>query len=285
MGGRSAGTGTAPKLYTVELGHHRCISILRECVGAKDKEGNPLVELDEELGCALFKGKTTGDGHWQIQRRPRYLTRESNRAQGNTNTHRHYYVHRIAYVALHGVDVALTGSHLCGRANCFNPYHIWDESQHLNNDRQRCLGFVVCPHHNHVLVKLCSHNPPCLKHPVQATQCCLTASRGLTIADSQEDEAVSESSSPVPVITLPPVRRIQDFLRVQPNLPEHDLEDSQFVSTSQESARDLIESGGDDSQELPAQPVSQGSSLASQNIMDVDFPSSSQGAEFPGGGG
>lgn len=262
MAERSAGSSTAPKLYTVELGQHRCISILRECMEAVDKDGNVLVEFDEELGCALYKGKTTGDGYWQIQRRPRYLTRESKRAEGSGNAHRHYYVHRIAFVALHGLDIALTGSHLCGRANCFNPYHIWDESQQLNNDRQRCLGFVVCPQHNHVLAKLCTHNPACIKPPVKAIQCCLTAIK---------------SPSTAPIVTLPPVQRTQDFLRVQPN-----LEESQCVGTSQESATDLIESDG---QHPPTQSESQESGSGSQTILDIEYPSSSQGPDYVDGGG
>lgn len=246
----------------------------------KDRAGNTLVEFDQDLGCALFKGPTTKDGHWQIQRRPRYLTRQASRAQGSSNAHRAYYVHRIAYVALHGRDIALTGSHLCGRANCFNPYHIYDESQHLNNDRQRCLGFVVCPHHNHVLVKLCVHSPACIKPPVKAVQCCLEASRGLAIADSQEDSPVE---LPPPVIALPAVQRIQDFLQAQPNLPEDNIQDSPFVGTSQESATDLLESGSSNIESQEAQE-SQGSGLESQTIMDLDFPSSSQGPEYAGGG-
>jgi hypothetical protein len=274
----SADTSTASKLYTVELGQHRCIQILRECLNQTDKEGNTLIEHDEKLGCCLYKGKTTSDGHWQIQRRPRYLTRESRRASGSSNAHRAYYVHRIAYVALHGRDLAATGSHLCGKANCFNPYHICDESQFKNNDRQRCLGYVICPHHNHVLVKLCTHQPTCIKLPIKAQQCCLKASQELVIADSQE----SSSAAPaVPVIiTVPPVQRIQDFLGTQPNLPEQNLEDSQFVDTSQELATDLLESGESQSS-LPVRSQSSGS--ASQNIMDLDLPSSSQGPDFADG--
>lgn len=281
MAERSAGTSTASKLYTVELGQHRCISILRECMGQKDKDGNSLIEDDAELGCCLYKGKTTSDGHWQIQRRPRYLTRESKRAEGSSNAHRAYYVHRIAYVALHGRDIEATGSHLCGRANCFNPYHIVDESQFKNNDRQRCLGFVICPQHNHVLVKLCTHNPPCIKSPIKAMQCCLTATQEIRVVPDSQESTLSSSPAPVPVITLPPVRRIQDFLQTQPNLPEDDLEDSQFVGTSQESATDLITSG--ESQNLPAQGESQSSGAASsQDIMQLDLPSSSQGPDFTG---
>lgn len=277
MAESGAGSSTASKLYTVELGQHRCIQILRECLEARDKDGNSLIEFDDELGCTLYKGRTTSDGHWQIQRRPRYFTRQSRRAEGSSNTHRHYYVHRIAFVALHGLDIALTGSHLCGRANCFNPYHICDESQMLNNDRQRCLGFVICPQHNYVLAKLCVHSPACIKPPVKAIQCCLEASRGLVIADSQEDSPLS-SASLAPVVTLPLVQRIQDFLRVQPNLPEDRLEDSQFVGTSQMSAADLIES--DDANQ--GQGDSEGSGQ-SETIMHLEFPSSSQGPEFTPG--
>jgi hypothetical protein len=277
---RSAGPSTASKLYTVELGQHRCIQILRECLSQKDKDGNSLIENDGELGCCTYNGKTTSDGHWQIQRRPRYLTRESMRASGS-NTHRAYYVHRIAYVALHGRDIAQTGSHLCGKANCFNPYHICDESQFKNNDRQRCLGYVICPHHNHVLVKLCTHEPPCIKTPIKADQCCLKASQELVIADSQESESSSQSL-PAPVITMPPVRRIRDFLGTQPNLPEQNLEDSPFVNTSEESATDLIESG--ESQDPPPPPQT-ASSSQSQNLMELDLPSSSLGPDYTDGDG
>jgi hypothetical protein len=277
MAGRSTGTSatTEAKLYSVELGQHRCIAILRECLARKDGQGQTLIQFDFATGCTLFTGKTTGDGHWQIQRQPRYILRESRRTSASgSNKHRAYYVHRIAYVALHGQDIAQTGSHLCGNANCFNPYHIRDESQHDNNSRQRCLGFVICPEHNHVLAKLCQHDPPCIKPPVQATQCCLTASRGVTIPDSQE----SSPEPPTPIISLPPIQRIQDFLDAQPNIPE-----SQFVNTSEESADELMESSSSSSNSdglLPDAP-----SQVESTIVDAEFASSSQGPSYGSGGG
>lgn len=128
-----ADSRAAAKLYTVEVGQHRGIEEIKSLVKTRDKHGEPIVAHDEETGYALFLGKTTSNGHWQKQRKARYTTRPSDR--GNANVHRAFYVHRKPYVALHGVDVTQTGSHLCGRAHCFNPYHIIDESQHDNNSR------------------------------------------------------------------------------------------------------------------------------------------------------
>jgi hypothetical protein len=34
--------------------------------------------------------------------------------------------------------------------------------------------YIVCGGHNHVVAQLCRDTPPCIKHPVKATQCCLT---------------------------------------------------------------------------------------------------------------
>ena len=264
MAGLSTGTGaanpTAPKLYTVELGQSRCIAILRELL----QQHADNIREDEVTGCVLYQGRTTGDGHWQIQRRPRYATRESRRSNAHENRHRAYYVHRIAYVALHGQDIGLTGSHLCGNGNCFNPYHIRDESQLDNNSRQRCLGFVVCPHHRLVLHKLCSHDPPCIKPPVEASQCCLREATFLE-HDSQE--------TPPPIIGLPLVQRVGDFLATQHNLPE-----SQFAATSEESAQDQLMSDASDSQDLPPSS-SQGQEVA---IRSAELPSSSQGPEYGG---
>lgn len=206
---------SAPKLYTVELGRHRCIAILR----ANSCRGD--VQEDSATGCLLYMGKTTQDGHWQISRQPRYITRPSRRSEDHKNRYRSYYMHRIAYVALHGTDLTMTGSHLCGHANCFNPYHIVDESQQKNNDRQRCLGFIICPHHNTILHQLCQHKPAYVKPLVIASHCCLL--------DSGQQTAIS----------LPLIQRVHDFLKIRETIA-----DSDFINTDTESAEETESSEG-----------------------------------------
>lgn len=263
MAGRSTvNPATEAKLYTIELGQTRCIAILRELM---EKEGSKI-RRDTVTGCVLYEGRRTKDGHWQIQRRPRYITRDSQRSEANKNQHKAYYVHRIAYVALYGQDIDMTGSHLCGNANCFNPYHILDESQHDNNNRQRCLGFIICPTHRLVLHKLCPHTPPCIKHPVHATQCCLAATSSLL-------ESFDNKDTPPSVIGLPAIRNIEDFLDTQHNLPE-----SQFTHTSEESAQDMMMSDADDegSQNLPELEDFE----CDVGFSDAELPSSSQGPDY-----
>jgi hypothetical protein len=116
------------------------MGIIRELQDAKDRLGQPLLNRDSETDCVLYSGKLTKDGHWQIQRRPRYFTPPS--ARTGQNHHRAYYVHRIAYVEFHGNDVVDTASHLCGNGNCINPLHIYDESIAMNVARINCLGYV-----------------------------------------------------------------------------------------------------------------------------------------------
>ncbi|KAI0096860.1 hypothetical protein GGR51DRAFT_542350 [Nemania sp. FL0031] len=213
----SSSSKAAPKRYTIELGQHQCIAILKECYN------NKSVRVVSATGCALYEGKLTRDGHWQIQRKPRYFTRASNRSSESKNAHKAYYVHRIAYVALHGSDITMTGSHLCGNANCFNPYHIYDESQMDNNSRQRCLGFIICPHHRLVLHQLCQHAPVCIKEPIFASQCCLSATQKHLMPSGENNKRI---------IGLPLVQRIEDFLFAQ-----HDLSESEFTSFSEKSCQ------------------------------------------------
>lgn len=288
MAGRGTATGTASKLYTVELGRHRCIEILKECLGRTDKEGNSLIQHDPELGCALYLGRVSSDGHWQIQRAARYITRESTRAAGS-GAHRAYYVHRIAYVALHGQDILQTGSHLCGNANCFNPYHIKDESQNDNNDRQRCLGFVVCEQHGHVLHRLCQHNPPCIKRPVKAVSCCVSLSQRV-IADSQAESQESLGDKPpvaVPILTMPLVQPVSDFLN---SLQAQPIPDSEQFATSVETAEDQIMSDSQDTNQDAGQSQAlPGYADEGDEWEDVpfvhgdDLPSTSQGPDYADG--
>lgn len=165
---------SAPKSYLIELGGQRqCYQIWKECFDRRNRAGQREV-VSDVLGCLLFEGRVTQEGYWQIQRPAAYLTRASNRASAHQNRHRAYYVHRLGYSALYGLDIQQSGSHLCGRANCINPFHLVDESQRLNDARINCLGAIYCPRHNHLIHTLCSHSPPCIKEPLLAENCCLS---------------------------------------------------------------------------------------------------------------
>lgn len=250
-------TGQA-KLYTIELGQHRCITLLREL------SQHPLVQHRAGTGCSIFTGRLTGDGYWQIQRIPTYYTRESRRS--GTNNHRAYYVHRIAFVALHGRDIQQTGSHLCGNSNCFNPYHIVDEPQAVNNSRQGCLGFIVCDSHLIVLHRLCQHDPPCIKPIARALQCCLDIVD--VIPDSQK--------TPPPITGLPVIQHMQQFLDSQ-----HTLPDSQFRHTSAESAQDSDHASQASIEEEPSQ-ASVGAVGMEEVLAPGNLPSSSSGPDYAG---
>lgn len=71
MPGRSTSI-TASKLYTVELGQHRCIEILRELLKKTDERGKALVQHDPKLGCALYVGKVSLDGSMERVRSAEY---------------------------------------------------------------------------------------------------------------------------------------------------------------------------------------------------------------------
>ncbi|KAI1258364.1 hypothetical protein F5Y18DRAFT_413862 [Xylariaceae sp. FL1019] len=245
-------TATAPKLYIAELGQNRCIQILRECFT------NRHVVQDPITGCCLYRGKLTSDGHWQIQRRPKQQTRPSNRATDG-NRHRAYYVHRIAYAALWGKDILETGSHLCGNANCFNPYHIWDESQLLNNDRQRCVPYICCPRSGVIILILCTHSPVCIKKPTPATHCCS--------AHGQQDH-------PAGAILPPAVQTIQDFFDTEQDVPDTD------VGATESEAEDTDISMGGSTTEEAATDSGPGSQQQTVAIRDALLPDSSFGAPY-----
>lgn len=195
---------TDPKQYSIELGQERCRNILRDLLYQHEDSTPPKIVRDAVLGCVLYLGKLTNDGHWQIQRSPRYLTRPSGRT--GDNHHRAYYVHRIAYVALHDSDPILTASHLCGHGNCINPFHLVDESIGSNVARINCLGYVDCLQHNHRIATLCQHTPRCIKNPIPADSCCLA-----TLGD--ESTAISSSQSEP---TTEPLAAFEGFMRHEP---------------------------------------------------------------------
>lgn len=190
---------TAAKSYIAERGQTACIKDTKMWIRQANDPDDSSLRRDPELGCVLYMGKTSADGHWQVQRKPRIQTRDGS-ARAGANQHRAYYTHRIAYVALHGEDPVNPVSHLCGRGNCINSFHLHDELISLNVARINCLGSVVCPLHHHLLATLCPHNPPCIKKPVLAERCCLASLEEQSILES-----APPSSSAPPSLSAAPV--------------------------------------------------------------------------------
>jgi hypothetical protein len=247
---------TEPKRYAIELGQHECHKILKQLRNTLDKDRQPIIKQDPDTACELYQGKLTHDGHWQIQRAPRIQTRASQRS--SSNQHRAYYVHRIAYVALHGVDVEHTASHLCGHGNCVNPFHIHDEPIDLNVARINCLGYVDCQEHNHRLATLCQHQPPCIKRPIFADSCCLSLSLqqpALPSYESQDSQAAQPTT-------------FDDFLAQ--DLPPSD---PPWLESSQELFDVNWETASDDASPLPE---SSGPTPSPPPWKDEDFASESQ---------
>ena len=82
-----------------------------------------------------------------------------------------FSLHRVAFVAAHGRDVApgMVASHLCGNRACFLAAHITEETQAANLLRAK----MACPGTLRVrypggerVVRLCSHEPRCLREQV-----------------------------------------------------------------------------------------------------------------------
>jgi hypothetical protein len=53
-------------------------------------------------------------------------------------------------------------SHMCGRSSCIRPGHCCWESLEDNEDRKRCVVWVICPHHADKKILVCAHSPPCI---------------------------------------------------------------------------------------------------------------------------
>lgn len=141
---------------------------------------------DQQTGCWLFDGHLNPEGYHQFK-----VNTDIMRERGETgkNTGRNFLLHKVAYVAKHGLDVAGTTSHLCGRSNCFNGDHVVDETSAENNRRKGCRGIVICPEHRHQIVDLCGHQPKCIAPPPAGLQCCL----------SRAEAAAPPSSPPRPL--------------------------------------------------------------------------------------
>lgn len=267
--------GRAPRSIMEDLGQVRCQAILRD----KIEQNKHQIRTDEQTGCELWLGKLAAGGYWQIQ----YIPATSDvDLRSRDRPHHAYFVHRIAYVALHGKDLQQTGSHVCGNANCANPYHIVDETQADNNSRQRCRSYLICRHHGDVLYKFCQHDPVCIKPPEYTDQCC-----------RRNRSKKRHKQPPPPAIDLPPVRTMADFLGSIPVVPREDFDPMEdepeathlIFSSSQGSA-----AGGDNEIRLPIRDApslsdtSQGSSYMPSSSADFFFPPPPPDSEMEGYG-
>jgi len=168
--------------------------------------------LDFDTGCWILTSGLTSKGTAAREAgAPRYglaklHTNEQLKALARgeklpKNPHVNFQWHVLAYLAMTGRNVKQDASHLCGRSQCFNPSHIVDEDHNTNLNRRYCTGDIWCTKHDHLVINLCTHDPPCIKpyfrEDIPPVSCCRSPS-----PESQE------SASPfIPESQLSPALR------------------------------------------------------------------------------
>lgn len=75
------------------------------------------------------------------------------------------YTHVLAMWSVDGrLDTgSLIVSHLCHRKSCMNPEHLTLETRGDNSTRNTCVHAI---RFNEVIVRVCPHNPTCLRSPL-----------------------------------------------------------------------------------------------------------------------
>lgn len=172
---------TAPLDYAALLGQARARAIIQT---ERQKPGTTT----NARGCWISTTQPTAEGYCRVSAKT--LPNDAWRT---------LYLHRIAYVAHHGVSTppGQQASHLCDNPACFNPIHIHSEPGVENRTRSFCAGVLVCPHHNFQVADLCKHNPKCIKPPIPANlfRCCLIhqAPQQPPSSSSSDQEAATQA--------------------------------------------------------------------------------------------
>jgi len=75
------------------------------------------------------------------------------------------YTHVLAMWSVNGrLDNGnLIVSHLCHRKSCMNVEHLTLETRGDNSSRNTCVHAI---RFNEVIIRVCPHNPPCLRSPL-----------------------------------------------------------------------------------------------------------------------
>jgi len=122
------------------------------------------------LGCWISRLSLNAGGYTSIRRRPLSLVAASRPRRHSRAPN--LLLHRIAFLARHGRDVAVhnVASHLCGNRACFNADHIVEESQSANLSRRApCPGTLCCTRCKSSAGPICRHTPRCLRPTVPST--------------------------------------------------------------------------------------------------------------------
>jgi hypothetical protein len=88
------------------------------------------------MGCWLYTGGSLNSGYGLVWARSM-----------SDDTGKNFRIHRLAYIYKHGANAKNDASHLCDIPRCFNPDHIVDETNLLNQQRRGCPGRLVCGFH------------------------------------------------------------------------------------------------------------------------------------------
>lgn len=145
-----------------EVGQYRATTIINAKCNDDDRE------IDPDTDCWLFKGSKNTSGYGQA-----WSKKNSDMHKTGRDAQTAFLLHRLAYLSANGVDLQDDGSHLCARPACFNPAHIADETSALNDSRKGCPGPIYCSAHGHLIIDLCTHQPPCIRGPRSDVMCCL----------------------------------------------------------------------------------------------------------------
>jgi hypothetical protein len=124
------------KSYFTLVGQPRAKKVVDE------RRNGPDVEVDHNFGCIKATTSLNKGGYAGLKRATiEQLTASTLAGRGpDRNSGFNFLLHRIAFVAHHGRDLAGNCSHICPNRACFLWSHIVDETQSVNVSRSYCPG-------------------------------------------------------------------------------------------------------------------------------------------------
>jgi hypothetical protein len=158
------------------------------------KLNNPAsFDVHPVTGCLISLTSLNNNGYASHKRYSNALLarKAANPGLDMRNKGTNILLHRAAYLALHGTDIAVgdVASHLCPFKACFKGEHIISETQAANLSRINCAGVIRCPRHDRVIVDLCTHDPQNLGHQ------CIKIHENISCCRPEDEPSLATMSS------------------------------------------------------------------------------------------
>jgi hypothetical protein len=255
---------------SVILGQARAAEMIQAKLNQPDS-----FEIHPITGCLLSLTSLNNNGYAVGKRYSNDLLRQKAQNPGldMRNKGTNILLHRAAYLALHGIDIAVghVASHTCPFKACFKGEHIVSETQAQNLARINCAGVITCPHHDRIIIDLCNHDPlnlgqKCIKIHANIACCLHTVHPEETQPPAISDPSVTASDPSVEQILSQDPRTMPGSQFLGADLPD-DEEDASDLPSDQPLQYSLPLGPPPSSPPLPSSSSRPGASSSSNQTL------------------